>query len=149
VEAIQQAESTEHIEQIIQMARADEPRPRASAINALLELRTPEAMASLSGMLTHPDAEFRTSALWLVDHLGLIAVARQVAEMSLDDPSQQVRSQAHDVVQRLIDRMSEPEPAGDHATDAAPHQPATAYAEPSKAKARDPESASVRQEPAS
>lgn len=106
VEALQETTSTDHIEQIIEMARNDEPRPRANAINALMELRSAEAMSSLAGMLAHQDSEFRTSALWLVDHMGLIAVARQVAEMSLDDPSDKVRTQAQVVVQRLIEQMS-------------------------------------------
>lgn len=106
VEALQETSSKDHIEQIIEMAQNDEPRPRANAINALLEIRSAEAMSSLAGMLAHKDQEFRTSALWLVNHMGLIAVARQVAEMSIEDPSEGVRSQAQKVVQNLIEQMS-------------------------------------------
>jgi|GEM_PF-1009591 len=105
VEALQQTQSTEHIEKLIEMAEEDEPRPRASAINALLDLRAGEAMSSLVAMLAHPTPAHRTSALWLVDHLGLITLARQVAEMSLDDRDNHVRHQAREVVQRLIEAM--------------------------------------------
>ena len=78
VESLQQIRSTRHVNRLMEMARTDDSRPRANAIHALMEMRAGEALASLTNMLADTRPAQRISvALWLVDHLGLVDVARR------------------------------------------------------------------------
>jgi len=67
-----------------------------------MEMRTGEALTSLARMLAHPQSAQRTSALWLIDHLGLIDLSRHVAEMSITDRDDKVKRRAGEVIQHLI-----------------------------------------------
>lgn len=110
VEALNQHDLARHTDRLMQMAMSDENRPRANAINALMQMRTADALTALSRMLSDERPEHRTSALWLVQTLGLLEVARQVAEMSLADPDPSVKTRADVVVHQLIQTAS-PKPA--------------------------------------
>ncbi len=102
VEALAQAQSARHITQLMSMARSDVGRPRANAIKALLAMRAGEALSALTTMLDDHQPDQRISALWLVETLGLLDVARQVAEMSLTDPEPRVKARADRVITRLL-----------------------------------------------
>ncbi|MCX5661107.1 MAG: HEAT repeat domain-containing protein [Planctomycetota bacterium] len=113
VEALEQRQSTRHIKKLLAMAETDDNRPRANAIHALMQMRTSDALGALSRMLDDPQAPHRVSALWLVDQLGLVQVARHVAEMSITDPDRNVKQLANTVIHHLIDAMrlaTEPHP---------------------------------------
>ena len=115
VEALQQHKSTAHVLELVDMAERDESRPRANAIGALIQMRTGDALGSLSRMLDDTRANQRISALWLVEHMGIIDVARQVAEMSISDGNEKVRDRAERAVRQLIQVMSHTaERIGDH-----------------------------------
>jgi hypothetical protein len=110
VEALNQHDLARHTDRLMQMAMSDENRPRANAINALMQMRTADALTALGRMLSDERPEHRTSALWLVQTLGLLEVARQVAEMSLADPDPTVKTRADVVVHQLI-QTATPRPA--------------------------------------
>lgn len=106
VEALEQLQSHRHVDALLSMARHDDNRPRANAIAALMEMRTSDAMQSLARMLGDPRKEHRTSALWLVDAMGLIEVARSVAEMSISDSDPAIRQRAAGAIQNLMSLMA-------------------------------------------
>lgn len=105
VEALAKADALTHCDKLLAMAQADSQRPRANAIRALMELQAKEALPTLTHMLADHRAEHRVSALWLIDELGLMQLARQVAEMSLSDEDDRVKQRAGHVVQHLIDDL--------------------------------------------
>lgn len=105
VEALQQLQATGHVSKLIDMAMGDDNRPRANAIGALIELRTGDALSSLVSMLNDHRPGQRISALWLVDNLGLLEVARQVAEMAVSDHHRDVRARASTVIHNLIETI--------------------------------------------
>ncbi|MEX1016025.1 MAG: hypothetical protein WDZ31_04695, partial [Phycisphaeraceae bacterium] len=74
---------------------------------------TGEAMRALAVMLNDDRPEHRASALWVVREMGLLAVARQVAEMSLRDPDDNIRQRADDVVRELVERLAQQQPDKD------------------------------------
>jgi HEAT repeat protein len=105
VESLDQLKSSQHLKQLLEMANRDEGRPRANAIKSLMNMRAGDALEALVRMLNDPRPKQRTSALWLVDQLGLTDVARHVAEMSITDPDREVKSRAGGVIHHLIDAM--------------------------------------------
>jgi HEAT repeat protein len=105
VESLAQLQATHHVDRLVEMAKDDENRPRANAIGALMSMRTDEALSSLVRMLHDQRPEQRASALWLVDHLGLIEVARHVAELSISDPDREIQGRASGVIQHLIESL--------------------------------------------
>ncbi len=109
VEALDQVQRSRHVRRLVEMATHDENRPRANAIGALLGLRLGEALPALGQMLADAQPASRRSALWLVQHMGLVEVARHVAEMSLSDPDIAVRRRAAEVVEQLIHQMRSPQ----------------------------------------
>ena len=102
VEALQALNVTKHVDQLLKMAAEEDPRPRANAINALMQMRTADAMHALLRMLADDRPDQRTSALWLVDHLGVVEVARHIAEMAISDGDASVKQRAGLVVENLI-----------------------------------------------
>lgn len=76
-------------------------RSRATAIRALMRLPVAEGVPALERMLLDPDDRHRTSALWVVEHLGLLGVVGQVAELAKADPDPRVRGRALRVVRQL------------------------------------------------
>jgi len=75
------------------------------AIKALLELRAKDALPSLTRMLGDNRSEHRISALWLIDELGILQLARLVAEISLNDSDDKVKQRASRVIQHLIEDL--------------------------------------------
>ncbi len=105
VEALEQTKSTRHIARLTEMARSDANRPRANAIKALMELSTGEAMHHLGAMLTDTRPQQRISALWLVETLGVVDVARSVADLATADRNKDVKNRARKVFHAMVDQM--------------------------------------------
>lgn len=120
VEALERLQSTQHVHRLVEMAEADEHRPRVSAIKALMQMKTGDALHALSKMLHDKRSMHRASALWLVESMGLLEVARQVAEMSLSDPDRQVKTRADHVIHGLIDMMKQAPPGDPLTGDSSP-----------------------------
>jgi hypothetical protein len=103
VEALEQLQSTRHVRQLVEMAHEEQQsRPRANAIRALLQMGAGDALSELVKMLHDPRPAQRISALWVIEAVGLIEVAHQVAEMSITDTDINVKSRADHVVHGLI-----------------------------------------------
>lgn len=113
VEAMDHQQAAANIQRLLELSSDHAQRPRANAIKALLELRVNEAMPSLIHMLEDHRAEHRVSALWLIDELGILHLAKQVAEMSLTDEDPDVKRRATSVIQHLIDELNQPPPPSD------------------------------------
>lgn len=116
VEALRHIQATGHVQRLAEMAEADEPRPRANAIGALMQMRADDALAALNRMLHDERSTQRASALWLINSMGLIELARHVAELAVSDPSDQVQKRADETVKHLIEILELP---------ALEHEPAT------------------------
>ncbi len=108
VEALQQIHSTQHVRQLVEMAQRDDNRPRANAIKALLDMRAGDALAALTQMLADARAKHRRSALWLVETMGVVEVARHVAELAVADPEPAIKQRAQRVMHELIDALHPP-----------------------------------------
>ncbi len=76
-------------------------RSRATAIRALMQMPVAEGVPALERMLADRDDRHRTSALWVVEHLGLLGVVGQVAELAKADPDPRVRGRALRVVRQM------------------------------------------------
>lgn len=105
VESLARLEATGHVHDLVRMATQDTNRPRANAIAALMALSAGDAMTALHRMLSDPRPPHRASALWLVEQMGVLDVARDVAEMAVSDPDDATRLRADRVVRELIDLM--------------------------------------------
>lgn len=106
IEAISHTQAANNLDKLLDLAQDREQRPRANAIKALLELRAKDALPSLTRMLGDSRAQHRISALWLVDELGILQLARLIAEMSIHDDDEQVKQRASRVIQHLIEDLS-------------------------------------------
>lgn len=115
LEAMSHTQAAANLDQLLEIAGEDAQRPRANAIKALLELRAKDALPSLTRMLHDPRSAHRISALWLIDELGILQLARMVAEMSLTDEDSDVKQRAGRVIQHLIEDLEHH--AADHADD--------------------------------
>ncbi|MGB1125450.1 MAG: HEAT repeat domain-containing protein [Phycisphaeraceae bacterium] len=109
IEALNHTQAAANLDKLLDIAQETEQRPRANAIKTLLELRAKDAIPSLTRMLGDNRAAHRISALWLIDELGVLQLARLVAEMSLNDEDESVKHRAGRVIQHLIEDL-------DHAT---------------------------------
>ncbi|MEM9414401.1 MAG: HEAT repeat domain-containing protein [Planctomycetota bacterium] len=105
IEAAGKADASRYMDQLLAMADGDQQRPRANAIKELMELSASDALPALTKMLNDSRAEHRVSALWLIDELGLLQLARQVAEMSITDDDDRVKQRAGHVIQHLIEDL--------------------------------------------
>ncbi|MEM9345299.1 MAG: HEAT repeat domain-containing protein [Planctomycetota bacterium] len=105
IEALGHTQAAANLDKLLHYAQDTEQRPRANAIKALLELRAKDALPSLTRMLGDNRANHRISALWLVDELGILQLARLVAEMSLNDTDEQVKQRAGQVIHHLIEDL--------------------------------------------
>ncbi|MEM1355476.1 MAG: HEAT repeat domain-containing protein [Planctomycetota bacterium] len=102
IEAMGQTDAADHADRLIKMTGDDAQRPRANAIKALMEMRAQVALPALMRMLHDERADHRVSALWLIDDLGLMQLAKQVAELSITDRDERVKHRAGLVIQHLI-----------------------------------------------
>lgn len=105
IESLNKLEAKTHFPTLQKIAQKDKNRPRANAIGALMEQHTDEALNALEVMLSDEAANHRTSALWLIEHMGLIDMAKHVAEMSISDPDPTVRNKAKDVIDKIITQI--------------------------------------------
>ena len=83
--------------------RGKSNRSRATAIKALLELPTGDALPQLQQMLRDADQAHRISALWVVERLGLLPLVQAVAELARHDPDAKVRRRAIRVVRDIAE----------------------------------------------
>ena len=107
VEALQQLRSTRHVRKLVEMAHHEHHRPRANAIQALMQMSTGDAVPALLDMLHDSRPAQRTGALWVVESMGLVEVARQIAEMSITDVDGKVKARAARVIRGLMDLMNQ------------------------------------------
>jgi HEAT repeat protein len=107
LEALSHTQAAANLDKLLDIAQDEAQRPRANAIKALLELRAKDALPSLTRMLGDNRAPHRISALWLIDELGVLQLARLVAEMSLNDTDEQVKQRAGRVIQHLIEDLDQ------------------------------------------
>lgn len=106
IEALIRMQATDENEQLARMAKSEQNRPRANAIGALLGQGHRSALAALVQMLADERAAHRCSALWIVRKMRRIELSRQVAELAISDPDDEVRSKAAQLVQDLIVQMT-------------------------------------------
>lgn len=106
IESLAQQRTGQSADRLAQLADDAEGRPRANAIAALMELNPGEAVQALRRMLADDRADHRKSALWLIENVGLLEVARDVAEHSISDPDPDIRHRAERVIAALLDRMT-------------------------------------------
>lgn len=102
VEAMSQTDAADHADRLMQMTTDSAQRPRANAIKALMQMQAQDALPALMRMLHDDRADHRVSALWLIDDLGLMQLAKQVAELSITDGDDRVKLRAGQVIQHLI-----------------------------------------------
>lgn len=102
IEAMSRTDAAHHADRLMELAGDPAQRPRANAIKALLELRAQDALPAVLRMLHDERADHRVSALWLIDDLGLMQLAKQVAELSISDHDPRVKQRAGRVIQHLI-----------------------------------------------
>jgi len=107
LEALDHTQATANLDKLLAMTRDNAQRPRANAIKALMELRAKDALPSLTRMLSDQRPEHRVSALWLIDEMGVLQLARLVAEMSLTDQDKNVKQRAGTVIQHLISDLEQ------------------------------------------
>ncbi|QQE10509.1 HEAT repeat domain-containing protein [Planctomycetota bacterium] len=107
VEAVAVSQSPEVLMKLLELAKGDANRARANAIGVLMQNQPEEALNELKRMLIDKRATHRTSALWLVEVLGLVEVAKDVVEMSVSDPSKIVQERANRVVHELMRMMND------------------------------------------
>jgi HEAT repeat protein len=107
VEALNQLNSARHLHELAAMAQNDENRPRANAIQSLLNMQTGEAMTALAQMLGDERADHRRSALWVVETMGVVEVARQISELAASDPDAEVRARAARTARQLLAQWDE------------------------------------------
>lgn len=105
LEALSHTQAADNLNKLLEIAQEPAQRPRANAIKALLELRAKDALPSLTRMLNDQRAQHRISALWLIDELGILQLAKIVAEMSLSDEDDRVKKRAGQVIQHLIEDL--------------------------------------------
>jgi len=118
IEALANSDAASHMDQLLEIAQNDVQRPRANAIKQLMSLRTQDALPALTSMLHDQRPEHRVSALWLIDEMGLLQLARQVAEISIADEDDRVKERAGHVIKQLIENL-EQQAAAQHETEAA------------------------------
>ena len=105
IEALEQMQSTRHVNDLIDIAKQDENRPRANAIGSLMNMRMNDALALLGQMLNDQRPMHRVSGLWLVNHLGLAEMARNVADLAVGDGDPDVKLRAEKVISHLIEAL--------------------------------------------
>ncbi|QDU32512.1 HEAT repeat protein [Poriferisphaera corsica] len=107
IEAVAAIQTPEVIARLMGLTHDDANRSRANAIGVLMQNRPEDALVELRRMLIDNRASHRVSALWLVEVLGLVEVAKDVVEMSVSDPEQIVQERADRVVRELMRMMND------------------------------------------
>ena len=106
IEAIAAYQTPELVTKLLSLTKDDANRARANAIGVLMQSDPEKALNELKEMLMDKRTMHRVSALWLVEVLGLIEVAKDVAEMSISDPNTEVQKRADRVVHELMRMMN-------------------------------------------
>lgn len=102
IEAMDQMHRLNTVSQKLErIARGRGNRSRATAIKALLELPLSQALPQLQRMLHDEQESHRTSALWVVEKLGLLAMLGDVADLARHDADQRIRQRALRMVREM------------------------------------------------
>ncbi|MBI4579831.1 MAG: HEAT repeat domain-containing protein [Planctomycetes bacterium] len=94
VEALASINHESVAEELMEKLSSPDNRVQANAVKALLKLGVREAAETLLKMLKHANRLHRVSALWLIERMGLFALASRVAGMASADPDPVVRRRA-------------------------------------------------------
>ena len=94
-------------QELMKVAAGRGNRSRANAIKALMQLPAVEAMPMLGRMLIDTDPRHRISALWVVERMTSVNLARQVAILAKLDDDPVVRRRALRVLRQLAQIMQE------------------------------------------
>lgn len=111
IEAMEQLRIADRSQQVLAMLNSRYNRERANAIKALSQFNFTTARETLSKMLLDPNPMHRVSALWVVEQLALMDLARQVATMARRDSNQHVRTRAAELLARSTGPLA-PVPGG-------------------------------------
>ena len=99
-------------QKLVKIAAGRGNRSRATAIKALMELPLSQALPQLQRMLHDEDEHHRTSALWVVQKLGVLPMWHDVADLARHDDSQLVRRRALRMVREMAANQSRQKSAG-------------------------------------
>ena len=105
IEALEQRQHQIEVDRLINMSEREANRPRANAIHALHDMDASEAVSLLHRMLSDNRPNHRVSALWLIETMGIVELARHVAEMSIGENDDNVRQRAAHVIEQLLTSM--------------------------------------------
>lgn len=94
VEALDRPGSRVPVEDLLPKLASVDNRVRANAVKVLLQLQVRDAAETLLRMLQDESRAHRISALWLVERLGIFALAGRISAMSRQDQDVQVRTRA-------------------------------------------------------
>ena len=115
VEAAEQLPGESVVKALMPKLTSPDNRVRANAVKALLKLGVREAAETLFHMLADSSRAQRVSALWLIDHMGLMTLLTRVMTMADDDDDDRVRERA----KALADKLA-PDPSPQTTRDEAP-----------------------------
>lgn len=101
VEAVAESDQALAAEELMAKLSSGDNRVQANAVKALLKLGVREAAETLLRMLADDNRMQRISALWLVDRMGLFALASRVAGMATVDPDPMIRQRAATLTRNL------------------------------------------------
>lgn len=102
VESLQMMNRTAEVQsELAAIATGEGNRSRATAIRALMQLPTTEAIDQLERMLADDDERHRISALWVVERMGLSNLIDSVAKLATHDGNARVRRRAGRVVRDI------------------------------------------------
>lgn len=101
IEAVEAAGDSASLQELVPKLGSSGNRIRANAVKALLKTGAREAAETLLLMLQDPARSHRISALWLVEHLGLVTLMARVLAMSASDEDPAVRLRAAQLAVRL------------------------------------------------
>lgn len=104
VEALDRTGDQMAVPQLLPKLQSQNNRVRANTIKALLKRDIHEAVGALHKMLADPNPVNRVSALWVIQKMELVSLARQVVDIAVSDPSPKVRDRAH----RMVEHLSPP-----------------------------------------
>jgi HEAT repeat protein len=108
VEAIERIGDQDLTDLLLPMLGSPDNRVRANAVKALLKQGVRPAAETLLKMLDDPDRAQRISALWLVEQMGLLAMAARISRIAACDQDPAVRLRAQRLIQHLGQQITAP-----------------------------------------
>lgn len=102
IEAMDRLDLPERVVVTAPKLNAASSRVRANAVKSLLRTELRESAETLLDMLEADSRAQRLSALWVIERMGLSALLGRLHELETDDPDDQVRARAHEVIRTLL-----------------------------------------------